>query len=103
MMDSQIYIPINNMQHFLLPSHILASVTVIFFFPGDIPSGVRWNLKVTLTSLFLLYKDIEYFYTFFGHVYFLLKLYVQFICSFVDWIIWVLLCLNLDFLIYHRY
>lgn len=73
MMDSQIYIPINNMQHFLLPSHILASVTVIFFFPGDIPSGVRWNLKVTLTSLFLLYKDIEYFYTFFWPCVFLVK------------------------------
>jgi hypothetical protein len=83
-----IYIPTNSVWGFPAPA-LHPHQHLLLFSMIAILTGVRQNFYVVLICISFTARDIEHFFMcFFGHLFFFLwKSSVQFICSFLHWVI----------------
>jgi hypothetical protein len=58
---------------------------------------VRWNLSVILIRISLMAKDIEHFYVFIGHLYFLFEecMFISFVHLLIGLLFWGFIFWNL--------
>jgi hypothetical protein len=84
-----VYILINNVWVFLFPQQSHQHLLFVFLMIANL-TGVRWNHCILLISISFRAKDVEHFFLyFFSHLnFFSWELSVQFICTFINWIIY---------------
>ena len=88
-----IHIPINSAQGFTY-LHILTNTLFLIFLLIAILTGVRWY-PVILICISLMISDIEHLFTFLLAICMSLeKMSIQILCSFLNWIILLLSCMN---------
>jgi hypothetical protein len=71
----------------LFSSHHLQHLLLFVFFMIVIMTGMRWNHDVVLIFMSFMDTMLLFFHVFAGHLYFIWKLTIQFICPLVNWFI----------------
>jgi hypothetical protein len=85
-----IYIPTKSREVFLFPPHPRQHLLLFVLLMITILTGVRWNLNVIFDLHFLYGQGCwTFLHIFIFHFYFSFwELSVQFICPFIQWVVW---------------